>query len=108
MLHCRKDYNARVQDSEERIPADEPVFLLRAQDSLAAGLVMRWAKQYLAAGGDPVVAMAVQEHANKMAAWKPKKNPDTPVHLLQDKILSQVPSMAPPPTTAPGGSISQG
>ena len=32
MLHARKDYNERIQDSANLIPDDEPVFLLRAQD----------------------------------------------------------------------------
>ncbi len=32
MLHARKDYNFRIQDSDHKIGKDEPVFLLRAQD----------------------------------------------------------------------------
>ncbi|KKL64489.1 hypothetical protein LCGC14_2164550 [marine sediment metagenome] len=32
MLYARKDYNKQIQDSENIIPDDEPVFLLRAQD----------------------------------------------------------------------------
>lgn len=31
MKHARQDYD-RIQDPENKIPADEPVFLLRAQD----------------------------------------------------------------------------
>ena len=31
MIHAREDYN-RIQDPTGKIPADEPVFLLRAQD----------------------------------------------------------------------------
>lgn len=34
MKHAREDY-ARIQDPEGKIPADEPVFLLRGQDRLA-------------------------------------------------------------------------
>jgi len=37
MLHARKDYNERVQDTAKQIPEDEPVFLLRGQDALAIG-----------------------------------------------------------------------
>lgn len=36
MLHARKDYNKRIQDNANLIPEDEPVFLLRGQDKLAA------------------------------------------------------------------------
>jgi hypothetical protein len=32
MFHARQDYNSRIQDSANIIPADEPVFLLRGQD----------------------------------------------------------------------------
>ena len=39
MLHARKDYNVRIQDSENLIPEDEPVFLLRGQDKLAPMLL---------------------------------------------------------------------
>lgn len=34
MLHARKDYNRRIQDSGNLIPDNEPVFLLRGQDKL--------------------------------------------------------------------------
>ncbi len=43
MLHARKDYNATIQDSSGRIPVDEPVFLLRAQDTAAPVTVRFWA-----------------------------------------------------------------
>ena len=36
MIHARDDYN-RIQDPAGKIPADEPVFLLRAQDELGIG-----------------------------------------------------------------------
>lgn len=38
MIHARDDYN-RIQDPAGKIPADEPVFLLRAQDALACQAV---------------------------------------------------------------------
>jgi hypothetical protein len=34
MFHAWGDYNERIQDKANGIPADEPVFLLRAQDNL--------------------------------------------------------------------------
>jgi len=48
MKHARQDYN-RIQDSEGLIPEDEPVFLLRGQDTVAPGVVRFWAS-----GGRPV------------------------------------------------------
>lgn len=43
MIHARNDYK-RIQDPENKIPADEPVFLLRAQDQTAADVVRYWIK----------------------------------------------------------------
>ena len=45
MRHAREDYNNRIVDLENKIPKDEPVFLLRGQDVLAPGLLLEWAKQ---------------------------------------------------------------
>lgn len=44
MIHARNDYQSRIQDSENKIPADEPVFLLRAQDTTAAAVIRYWVK----------------------------------------------------------------
>jgi len=45
MKHAREDYN-RIQDPDEKIPDNEPVFLLRGQDVLAPNLlrevVVKW------------------------------------------------------------------
>jgi len=45
MKHARADYNQRVQDSANIIPQDEPVFLLRAKDPVAAETVRFWIRQ---------------------------------------------------------------
>jgi hypothetical protein len=42
MIHARADYN-RIQDPANKIPQDEPVFLLRGQDKVAAATVRVWA-----------------------------------------------------------------
>ena len=44
MLHARKDYNG-IKDLNGRIPVDEPVFLLRAQDEVAVEVVRFWANK---------------------------------------------------------------
>ena len=77
MLHARNDYNRRVQDSENLIPKDEPVVLLRAQDELACKAVNYYAwlcKQNQA----PEVAAKMKEHHRLMMAWPKKKIPDVP------------------------------
>ena len=89
MLHCRKDYNERVQDSAKIIPEDEPVFLLRASDNTSSYLVRQWAVQYLMDNGNSVDAKLVYEavcrHADKMLTWEDSKKPTCPVMLLPKK-----------------------
>lgn len=74
MIHARDDYN-RIQDPANKIPVDEPVFLLRAQDELACKAVAYYASLCEAAQA-PEVAAKAREHANRMAAWPVKKTPD--------------------------------
>ena len=42
MKHSREDYD-RIQDPENKIPKDEPVFLLRGQDISSPFAVDAWA-----------------------------------------------------------------
>ena len=53
MKHARNDYNGRIVDLQNKIPEDEPVFLLRAQDKLAPELLLQWAMKLRLLGGDP-------------------------------------------------------
>lgn len=76
MLHAREDYNPRIQDSEGKIPADEPVFLLRAQDKVAATLVRIWALLHREAGGDEDIAVMAENWAEYMDRWPKKKSAD--------------------------------
>ena len=72
MKHARKDYNQRIQDSANIIPADEPVFLLRAKDQVAASTVRTWAHQHRLNGGSDLVYVMVMRHADLMEAWGQK------------------------------------
>lgn len=71
-----------------RIPADEPVFLLRAQDQFAAQAVRMWAERVTIAAlsrgePSPPIALAALEHAKKMDAWPIKKQPDLPTEAAK-------------------------
>ena len=84
MKHARSDYNERIQDLHRKIPEDEPVFLLRAQDRLAADTVDFWADALESNGGPEDIVAAAREHANKMRDWSPRKLPDAPPETLYD------------------------
>ncbi len=59
-----------------QMPTDEPVFVLRAQDLLAADVVRIWADRAAEAGvNDPKVAEA-RAWADVMDAWVEKRLPD--------------------------------
>jgi hypothetical protein len=80
MLHARKDYN-HIQDPSGKIPADEPVFILRGQDQLAPELLLRWAAKLRLRGGQPEMARLVEDHAQAMIQWqnnRKSKLPDMP------------------------------
>jgi len=53
MKHARKDYD-RIQDPDGKIPEDEPVFIVRAQDICAGDTVRAWAALNDDIGGDPI------------------------------------------------------
>ena len=77
MKHARKDYD-RIQDPENKIAENEPVFLVRAQDPLAAETMRYWAwlhRRRLKDHGkaDDGMADLVEGHADSADAWQPKK-----------------------------------
>jgi hypothetical protein len=76
MIHARKDY-ARIQDPAGKIPKDEPVFLLRAQDRTATATLMFWiiANESLR-DGDPKAIKLAKRHLKRMLAWPVKKTAD--------------------------------
>jgi len=80
MLHARQDYNERVQDNENRIPEDEPVVLLRAQDKLACMAIAYYA-ELCRKHQTPEVAVRMEKHHKLMEAWPKKKLPDVPGNM---------------------------
>jgi hypothetical protein len=75
MLHARADYN-RIQDPAGLIPADEPVFLIRAQDKVSADAVRAWAYLHRSNGGSDQCFLAAMQQADRMEAWPKKKSAD--------------------------------
>jgi hypothetical protein len=74
MKHARQDYN-HIQDPLNKIPDDEPVFLLRGQDVLAPPMLELYA--FMAAlAGKQDIAKLTYEHAKLMQQWPKKKIPD--------------------------------
>ena len=85
MKHARPDYD-RIQDPLGLIPADEPVFLLRANDMLAPAVIRQWASNAMANGVSRRMVDAALDQAKAMEAWAvahggrkvPDLPPDTP------------------------------
>jgi len=58
------------------IPRDEPVFLIRGQDSVGGEAVRGWAELAEAAGARPEILAVAREQAARMDAWPKKKVAD--------------------------------
>ena len=78
MKFTRDDYNRRIIDNEGRIPIDEPVFLLRAQDKHAPDTLRFYAKLLKEDGNIPM-SKELLLHAKAMLLWQKSvrvKSPD--------------------------------
>jgi len=71
MRHARRDYE-RIQDPENKIGDDEPVFLLRARDVTAPQTVMMWAEFNRRIGGNTSLIEEAERHAKSMLIWQVK------------------------------------
>lgn len=76
MKHASPDYD-RIQDPAGKIPEDEPVFLLRAQDRTAAATLRFWIEQNRALpDGDAQALHLAETHLTRMETWPVKKTAD--------------------------------
>ncbi|HEY4787618.1 MAG TPA: hypothetical protein VIH57_16285 [Bacteroidales bacterium] len=78
MRFTREDYNKRIIDKEGKIPEDEPVFLLRAQDKYAPS-TLRFYARLLEEDGNIEMAEELRNHARQMIVWQKSvkvKSPD--------------------------------
>jgi hypothetical protein len=69
MKFTRDDYNKRIIDTAGKIPDDEPVFLLRAQDIYAPSTLRFYAK-LLEEDGNKDMADELRLHARQMVIWQ--------------------------------------
>ena len=69
MRFTREDYNQRIIDKAGKIPLDEPVFLLRAQDVYAPSTLRYYAK-LLEEDGNLEMADELRVHARQMVVWQ--------------------------------------
>lgn len=77
MIHAREDYN-RIQDPENKIPEDEPVFLIRGQDMCALAALEAWCHTAKIMGVDQVMIDKVYKHMDRMVRWQDTKNMKVP------------------------------
>lgn len=90
MLHARPDYN-RIQDPENKIGEDEPVFLLRAQDTVAPEAVRYWASRTYAQGGSFDLTRRAMEQATLMETWQ-KENSSKVADITPEQSSPAEPS----------------
>jgi len=69
MKFTRDDYNERIVDKAGKIPADEPVFLLRGQD-IHAPDTLRFYARLLEESGNNAMVEELRNHARKMLIWQ--------------------------------------
>lgn len=77
MKFTRADYNKRIIDKAGKIPADEPVFLLRGQDIFAPD-TLRFYANLVAENGNKEMAEELRNHARNMLLWQKSVRAKTP------------------------------
>ncbi len=71
MLHGADKYK-NIQDTSKnpKIPAKEPVFLIRGQDKLGPQILRTYADMYELLGGHRGIAARIRAQAYKMEEWQ--------------------------------------
>lgn len=69
MKHARDDYS-RIQDPAGIIPADEPVFLIRAQDTCAPVALKAWINHARGVGAPAEIITAAERQLVAMNDWQ--------------------------------------
>jgi len=69
MKHARSDYD-QIQDPSGRIPEDEPVFLLRAQDISAPWALEEWIRHAADSGANDNILALARRQLLAMNEWQ--------------------------------------
>jgi len=83
MKHAREDY-MRIQDPENKIGEDEPVFLVRAKDRFSVKAMIAWSdavrREALKTNDAPLMEMAdmVDDHIEATIQWQEDNECRTP------------------------------
>lgn len=74
MKHASDKFNYVQPNAkgEKKIPAKEPVFLIRGQDKLGPKILRAYADQYELMGGAPYIVAEIRAQAFSMEAWQKK------------------------------------
>lgn len=76
LAKIERERAARGEGCLGKAADDEPVFVLRAQDDLAADLVDQWATRASLLGCPHDKVREARELAQSMREWPTRKNPD--------------------------------
>ncbi len=76
LAKVERELAARGEGALGRAADDEPVFVLRGQDKLAATLVNEWALRARDEGCPPEKVAEAQELSRLMSQWPNRKYPD--------------------------------
>ena len=94
MKHAREDYN-RIQDPDEKIAEDEPVFLLRAKDPCSTAVIAAWADLAEQIGADAKLVENARDTVAAMLKWQRThgfKVPDGPSNVITGQRSNIVPA----------------
>lgn len=73
----RQDYQGKALEEIITDP-NEPVFVIRGQDTVSGPAVRAWADLAEHAGADPDILQSARDHSYRMDDWRPKSVPDMP------------------------------
>ena len=74
----RTDDPIAEDQHDERIPWNEPVFLIRAQDINSGSAVREWCRLAKEKGASEAIVKIAEDVASQMDLWPVKKVPDVP------------------------------
>lgn len=77
MTNVARDHKyGKVSINKNKIPTDEPIFILRAQDRFAETVIRLYAGMIRILQGDSEMYHSILISADQFNRWGKKKNPD--------------------------------